>query len=58
MVVDVKERQFVNAMPGGVQSFMSWTRLIEALRKTGEFHDDEIVTHIGADLTGVTFRYK
>lgn len=56
MVVDLKEKQIINAMPAGVHGFISWTRLVDQLRKAGEFNDSEIVTHLGADLTGITFR--
>lgn len=58
MIVDVEDRQLVNMMPGGVQSTISWTRLVAQLRAAGEFSEREIVTHIGADLTGITFRVE
>lgn len=56
MIVDLKETQPVEMMPGGVQFSMSWKQLIQHLRGAGEFKPDETVTHISSDLLGLTFR--
>lgn len=56
MVIDIKEKQPIRMMPSGVQFSMSWQRLVKNLKDIGEFSPDEIVTHIGSDLTGLTFR--
>jgi len=58
MVIDLKEKQPIGMMPGGVITTMGFQRLIKALREMGEFSPDETVTHIAFDLTGVTFRIE
>jgi hypothetical protein len=58
MIVNLKERQPVNMMPGGVITTMGYARLIKALRETGEFSDNEVITHVSSDLTGLTFRIE
>lgn len=58
MIVDLKEKQPVGMMPGGVHMSVSWRDLILALKKSGLLSKDEIITHAGSDLTGVTFRIE
>lgn len=56
MIVDLKEKQPIGMMPGGVHFSMSWKQLISALKDAGGISPNEDVTHIGSSLIGLTFR--
>lgn len=54
MVWDVRNRQMVNEMPGGMRGQISLTRIFEEL---GELREGEEVTHVELDGRGmVVFR--
>jgi len=56
---DLVTRKWVNApLPCGMQSAISWTRLVDELRQTGEFRRDEQVGQLAINANGIGFRYE
>lgn len=43
---------------GGVCSFMSWARLEQALKNTGEVRPGEVIEKITVESNGLTIYYK
>lgn len=58
MVYDVALRRRVADRPGGVVGFISFSRLIEQLKKAGEFSPTETVTQLEVTDGGINFYVK
>lgn len=60
MIFDLEKHVFVpeHSQTPGVGNFISYGRLIEQLRRAGEFRSDEVVTHLIFKSDGIDYRVK
>lgn len=54
----VKNEQTKDEPLLGLCGFISWRRLVEQLRTTGEFKNDEAVVELHIDARGIQYRLK
>ncbi len=58
LVYNLKLRMFVKAPSSNLSNFISYGRLVEQLRKAGEFRPDEEVTDLILTNEGIEYRIK
>lgn len=58
MIVDLTKGLEVAVMPTGVMGQISFRRLIDDLKRTGEIAQSETVTHVDIDVKRGLIRYR
>ena len=58
LVIEVSNGKVVADYPSGAVGFMSYTRLRDILKASGETHRDERITHFAMGDDGIIIRYE